>query len=158
MTLVSPLERGLLVGRVLGDVHRARDGHMHRVKAAAARLDLAAELGDLLEDLLCQRMLAQQHVVAALGHLVDRSRTARPHPERRMGLLRSRRLDDDVVELPIFAPMGEGRFGGEGLGHDFERLFEARIRLLHRQAEPGKFVVAIALADAEIEPAAGEEI
>ena len=37
-------------------------------------------------------------------------------------------------------------------------LVEARIGLLHRHAEPGELVVAVALADAEIEPSAGQQI
>src|SRR3984893_16050266 len=158
MPLISPLERGLLVGRVLGDMDSARNGDMHRVEGASAPFDVLAELGDLLENLLGQRMLAQQHIIPAVGHLTNRARAARPHPERRMRLLRGPGVDDGVVELPILTAVGEGRLGGEGLGDDFERLFEPRIRLLHRQAEPGKFVVAVTFADAEIEPPTGEKI
>src|SRR5205823_246087 len=39
-----------------------------------------------------------------------------------------------------------------------ERFLEARISLLQGYAEPGEFVVAVALADAEIEPAAGQQV
>ena len=39
-----------------------------------------------------------------------------------------------------------------------EAFVEPRVGLLHRHAEPGELVVAVALADAEIEPAAGQEI
>src|SRR3984893_11464978 len=41
MPLVAPLDCGLLVGCVLGDVHGARDIHLHRVEWAPERLDLA---------------------------------------------------------------------------------------------------------------------
>ncbi len=40
----------------------------------------------------------------------------------------------------------------------FERFVESRVRFLDRHAEPGELVVAVALADAEIEPSAGEQI
>ena len=71
MPLVPPLERGFLVGRALGDMDRARDRNVHRVEGPAPRLDLPAELGDLREDLLRERMLAEQHVVAAFDDLTD---------------------------------------------------------------------------------------
>ena len=103
-------------------------------------------------------MLAQQHVVAALGDLADRVGAARPHPERRMRFLRGRRLDDDVVELPIFAAMRERRFRDKGLGDHVERFLEALVGLLHRHAKAGKLVPAIAFADAEIEPPAGQQV
>jgi hypothetical protein len=38
------------------------------------------------------------------------------------------------------------------------RLLEAGLGLLHGNAEPGELVVPVALADAEVEPAAGEQI
>src|SRR5205823_12107058 len=39
-----------------------------------------------------------------------------------------------------------------------EAFGKARIRLVHIDAEAGELVVAVALADAEIEPAAGQEV
>src|SRR6516164_4854519 len=158
VALVAPLERRRFVRIVLGDVDGAGDAHLHRVKGAAERLDLAAKLRDLLEGLVGQRVLPQQHVVAAPHDLTDRILAARPHPERRVRLLRGRRFDDDVVELPIFAAMGERLLRGKGLGDDLDRFFEPRVGFLQRYAEPGEFVVAVTLADPEIEPAAGQEI
>src|SRR6516162_3024372 len=49
VALVAPLERRRFVRIVLGDVDGAGDAHLHRVKGAAERLDLAAKLRDLLE-------------------------------------------------------------------------------------------------------------
>ena len=46
----------------------------------------------------------------------------------------------------------------ERLGHHLDRFLEARLGLLRRDAEAGELVVPIALADAEIEPAAGNQI
>src|SRR6516225_2494767 len=158
MALVAPLERRRLVRIALGDENSAGDAHPHRVKGVPRRLDLAAELGDLFEDLLGNRVLTQQHIVAAPGDLADRVRAACPHPKRRMRLLRGRRFDKDLVELPIFAAMGERLLRDKGLGDDLEPLLEARVGLLQGYAEAGEFVVAVALADAEIESAAGQEI
>ena len=52
--------------------------------------------------------------------------------------------------------MAERRVIGERVGDDVERLVEARVRLFHIDAEPGEFVIAVALADPEIEPSAGQ--
>jgi hypothetical protein len=46
----------------------------------------------------------------------------------------------------------------KGLGDHRERFVETRIGLCHIDAEASEFVVAIALADAEIEPAAGQQV
>ncbi len=54
--------------------------------------------------------------------------------------------------------MRERRFRGKGLGDDVERFLEARVGLLQGYAEPGEFVVTITLADAEIEPAARQQV
>src|SRR6516164_5461376 len=158
VTLVAPLDRRRLVRVILGNVDGAGDPDLHRIKGAPERLDLAAELSHLLEGFLGERVLSQQHVIAAAHDLVHRARAARPHPEWRMRFLRGRRLDDDVVELTIFAAVGKWRVGGKGLGDDLERLLKPRVGLLQGYAEPGEFIVAVALADPEIEPAAGQEI
>src|SRR5215831_2834916 len=72
--------------------------------------------------------------------------------------LRGRRLDDDVVELPIPAAVGKRLVGRPCLEDDAEGLVEPRVGLFHRHTEPSEFIVSVALADAEIEPASGEEI
>ncbi len=79
-------------------------------------------------------------------------------PERRMRLLDGRRLDDDVVELPVFAVEREPLVRRPRLGDDVDRFLEARLRLLHRNAEADELVVPVALADAEIQPAARQQI
>ena len=90
--------------------------------------------------------------------LADRGLAARRDPERRMRLLRRRRLDHDVVELPELSAMREALARDERPGHHLDRFLEARLGLLRRDAEAGEFVVPVALADAEIEPAAGNQI
>jgi len=69
--------------------------------------------------------------------------------------LRGRRFHDHLVELPVFAVVREAGVRGPGTGDDRQRFLVAGVGFVHRDAEPGKLVVPIAAADAEIEPAAG---
>ncbi len=124
----------------------------------ALRLDLGFIKGDIGGDIGGRGVLPEQQVVALGSDPADRALAAGAHPDRRVRLLRGRRLDDDVVEPPIFAAMRERLVGGPGLEDDFEALVIPRIGLLHRHAEAGEFVVAIAFADAEIEPAARQQV
>jgi hypothetical protein len=75
-----------------------------------------------------------------------------------MRALRGRRLDDDVVVLPVMPAVTERGVIDEGLGNDRQRLVETRVGFFHIDAETGEFVVAVPLADAEIEPAAGQQV
>src|SRR5262249_14461117 len=59
---------------------------------------------------------------------------------------------------PEAAMVRERRLGYERLGDDFQRLVEARVGFLERQAKAGELVPAVAFADTEIEPAAGQQI
>ena len=61
-------------------------------------------------------------------------------------------------KLPILAVMRETLLRRPGLHDHVERFVEARIGLLDRQAKAGEFIVPVALADAEIEPATGQQI
>ena len=54
-----------------------------------------------------------------------------------------------------YPAMREGLVGGPCLHDNIERFVEPRVGLLHRHAKTGKLIVAIALADAEIEPSSG---
>ena len=54
--------------------------------------------------------------------------------------------------------MGEARARGPGPQDDLERLVETRAGLLRRNAEALELGVPVALADAEVEPAFGDEI
>src|SRR6516225_5604270 len=83
----------------------------------------------------------------------DRILAAGPHPDRRVRSLRCRRLDHDVVELPVSSAVGERLVRGPRLEDHGKRLVEPRVGFLHRHAKTGELVVAIALADAEIEAA-----
>ena len=64
-----------------------------------------------------------------------------------------RRLDNDIIELPVSPEVGERLVSGPRLEDHSERLVEPRVGFLHRHAKTRKLVVAIALADAEIEAA-----
>jgi len=72
--------------------------------------------------------------------------------------LRRRRLHHDVVELPELSAVREAFARHERLGHDLDRFLEPRLGLLRGYTEAGELVVPVAPADAEVEPAAGNEI
>ncbi|HEV8680091.1 MAG TPA: hypothetical protein VGQ90_12005 [Stellaceae bacterium] len=75
-----------------------------------------------------------------------------------MRALRRRRFDDDPVEPPVPAMVRKRLVGGECSEEHCERLLKAALGLAGRHREAGKFVVAIPLADAEIEPPARQQI
>ena len=102
--------------------------------------------------------LVEQQLEAAPRHLADRIRIAGRHPDRRMRLLLRRRLDDDVLEVPVLAVMREALVRRPRFDDERETFLEALVGLFHRNAEARELVVAIALADAEFEPAAGQQV
>ena len=117
-----------------------------------------AEGGDALDDQIGRRDLVEQQIVALARGAADRLGAAGAHPERRMRLLDRRRLDGDVVVVPQLAVIGKPALGRPRLADDLDRLVETLGRLLLRDAEAGKFIRPVALADAEIEPAVRQEI
>ena len=156
--LQSALHRGFLFGTAVRDEKRSGDPDLHRIEAASGRFDGVLVYRDRLADIRWRGVLAEQQIVTLLRDPADRALAAGAHPDRRVGLLRGRRLDDDAVETPIPAAMRKRFFGGPRLDDNVEGFVEPCVGLFHRHAEPGEFVVAIALADAEIEPAPGEKI
>ena len=100
-------QRGLRVGPVVGDIGLAGDRDLHRVDRRPLRLPLGAVKRDALANHLGRRILVEDQVEAALRGAADRGLAAGRDPERRMRLLRRRRLDHDVVELPEFAAVRE---------------------------------------------------
>ena len=97
------------------------------------------------------RVRVKQQIEALLAGLADVGRAAGADPERRMRLLCRRRLDDDVIEVPVLAVMREAPLGGPRLAQEVQRLLVALFRLFRRDAEAGELVVAIAATDAEVE-------
>jgi len=152
------LEGLLPLGGRLHDVDGSGDRHLHRVEPPSARFHFRLEQRDAVADLLDRSELIEQEVIAELGDLLDRLRPAGPHPQRRMRLLRRGRLDHDVVELEVLAAMGPRAIGRPRLEHHLEALVEPLVGLFHRNAESGELVVPVALADAEVDPAAGEQV
>src|SRR5436190_9192376 len=75
-----------------------------------------------------------------------------------MRLLHRRRLDDDVVVMPVLAVMREAALAGPCLAQKGERLLIALLGFRHRDAEAVELAPAIALADAEIEAAVRQQI
>jgi hypothetical protein len=101
--------------------------------------------------------LVEQEVEAARRDLADRWLTARTHPDRWPRPLHGGRLNDDVLEIPEFAVMGEAPFGSPRLEDNLQAFLEPLVGLLARDAE-GEFAVAISLANSEIEPTAREHV
>src|SRR5262245_28170469 len=143
--------REVLGGR--DDVDRPRDADAHRIEDPALRLDLGPEERDALANLRERGVLVQEQVVAERRDLPDRGGAARAHPQRRVRLLRRRRLDDHVVELPVPPSMGPGPIRCPRFQHDLKRFVKARIGLIHGRGEAGELVVPVALADPEVEAA-----
>src|SRR5262249_22319990 len=146
---------GILVGLVLCHIELTCNRHLHRVEAEAMRLPLGPVDGNALSERRRRSILIENEVESARGGAPDRIRIAGGHPERRMRLLRRRWLDHDVLELPIATLVRKPRPCRPGARHHFERLLEARLRLLRCNLKSLEFAVAITLANAEIEPAGG---
>ena len=75
-----------------------------------------------------------------------------------MRLLHRRRLDHHILEMPVFAVVREPAVAGPRLAQEGDRLLVALLGFLHRDAEAVKLAPAIALADAEIESAVGQQV
>ena len=75
-----------------------------------------------------------------------------------MRALHRRGFDHHVLEIPALSVMRETALAGPRLADDRHRLVEALGRLGLRDAETGEFVIAVALADAEIEPPVRQQI
>src|SRR5690348_6048243 len=101
------------------------------------------------------RWLKRPSVVHALRMI---SIASSKRSQRRMRALQRLGLDHDVVVLPVLAAMAEATLGGPRLADDLHRLVEALAGLVDRDAEAVELGLAVALADAEIDPAAGEQV
>ncbi len=64
-------------------------------------------------------------------------------------------MSSNAQNLPLEV---EALVGHPGFGDDVDGFLEPRLAFLHRNAEAGEFVVAVALADAEIQPPAGQQV
>ena len=102
--------------------------------------------------------LTKQQVKVVLGGKADRVRALRPDPQGRVRFLHRRRLDDDILVVPVLAVMRKPALTGPGLAQEGDGFLVALLGFLHRDAEPVELAPAITLADAEIEPAVREKI
>ncbi len=93
-----------------------------------------------------------------MGGAFDRFETAGPHPQWRVRALDRARLDDDVVERPVFALVRELGVGLPGGVQETHRFVEAGRCFAHGDVETREFVVAISLSDPKIETAVGEQV
>jgi hypothetical protein len=161
----SPLRIGglarqgrLLVGFVLGDVELPRHDDLRRIEAQALLSALRLVDGNALAERCSAGILIEDQVEAARRGAADRGFAAGGNPERRMRLLRRRRLDHDVLELPEAAMMRESLPCREGARHHLDCLVETCLRFRGRDLKTVELAVPITLADAEIETAAGDQI
>src|SRR6516162_4317822 len=69
-----------------------------------------------------------------------------------------RGLNNDIVELPIFAAVREPLLGCPRLDDECESLLEALLGLLGRDAKACELVMPVTLADPELEPAIGHQV
>jgi hypothetical protein len=138
---------------VVGDIHVARKSNVHRIERAPTRRAVGLEQGDPLADHVERCELVEEQIVAAQGHAANGRGAAGSHPERRVRFLAGRRLDQDVVERPEATVVREALLRSPCFGDDRKRLFEPRIGLFERDRETRELIVAITLANSEIEPA-----
>ena len=110
------------------------------------------------DDLVGLGQLVEQQVVALARGAADAVGAAGGEPQRRVRALQRLGLDHDVVVVPALAAMAEAALGGPRLADDLHRLVEALGRLVDRDAEAVELGLAIALADAEIDAAAGQQV
>ena len=139
-------------------LQRAGGRHHPGIVGAADPLAFLAEDGDALDDLVDLGKLVEQQVVALARGAADAVVAAGGQPERRVRALQRLGLDHDVVVLPALAVMAEPALAGPRLADDLHRLVEALGGLRHGNAEAVELGLAVALADAEIDPPAAQEI
>ena len=151
--LAARRDRALALFLVMDDLQPARDPDHHRIIGAADPLAFFAEDAHPVDDDIDRRNLVEQQIVALARRPLDRLLAAGAEPEGRVRLLDRSRLDDDVVVMPPAALIREPTLAGPGAADHVDRLVEPRGRLLLRDAEAGKLIGAVALADAEIEAA-----
>ena len=80
--------------------------------------------------------MIEDEIEAAPRGAPDRYLAAGRDPERRMWLLRRRRLDHDVVELPELPAVGEALARHERLGHHLDGFLETRLGLFRGMRKP----------------------
>ena len=88
----------------------------------------------------------------------DRLRAAYREPDRRMRFLYARGFDHDVVELPSRAIVAPAFCLLPCFQDKTESFFKDFVRFRHVDRETGEFIVAIRLADTEIEPAVRNKV
>ena len=149
---------GFVFAPVLGEDDGAGEGHLHGIehpaRPGAGRAPYAepfpgaAERGELVE----------QDVEPGFGDPGDGFVGAGAGPQRRVGLLHHRRFDHDIAVLPVLAVVAEALLRGPGFEDQPERFLVPLQRFFLRDAEALELDVAVALADAEIEPAARQQV
>ena len=99
----------------------------------------------------------QRHVASQRGQPVGALVAARDVPQRRMGTLHGLDHQRDVLQAEELAGVIQP-LGAEALEHDLQRLIEALLGGVGRDAEERRLVGRGAAADAELEPPAAHDV
>ncbi len=126
---------------------------------AGSRKPLRLPLGAVERDALAEHsrrgVLVEDQVEAALRRRGGSRPRCRPRPRTADAAAATAAARPRCRRTARISAVREALARHERLGHHLDRFLEARLGLLRRDAEAGELVVPVALADAEIEPAAG---
>src|SRR5215472_13117654 len=100
-------DRSLALLLIVHDLQPAGHTNHRGVVRPADPLAFLAESRDTVDDQISRCDLVEQQIVTFACGTADRLGAAGTEPERRMRLLDRARLDDDVVEPPALALVGE---------------------------------------------------
>src|SRR6185312_7603235 len=156
--LMTCRDRGVAFRFTTQQLEAARDANLQRIERPAHAGAFIAEGGDTGDRQVDWAELIEQKIVAFARGAADRLLAAGTEPERRMGTLLGRRLDQDIVEMPALAVMRKTSDVAPRLANHSHRLVEVPAGIGGVDTEPREFRLAIAPADTEIEPSAGQQI
>ena len=132
-----------------GDVERPGNGYLHRVEGPARAFHRVAICGEPLLDHIERGDLVEQQVEVVLRGPAQANGAARSQPQGRVRSLDRRRLDDDVLERPVFADMGKALLRRPGPTDHLEGFLEQFLGIRWLDIEAIELVGPVALADAE---------
>src|SRR6266850_648538 len=148
---------GARVGLVVGHVDRALHAHAERLRRlhlVDAFIEERAELAHALDG---HAEAAGEHVEAAPHRRLDGIRALCGDPDRRPRLLQRLREDRGLRDLEELAVVRE-RTALEGQQEDVHGLLPPVAARGELQAEPLELVVLIAAPEADVDPAAGQQV
>src|SRR5262245_36593423 len=138
-------DRLLALFFIVHDLQPSGDADHRWIVRPSNPLALPAEGRNPFDDQIGRCDLVEQEIVAFACGAADRLGAAGAEPERRMRLLDWARLDDDIVEPPALALIGEPAWRRPRLADHLHGLIKPLGRLLGRNAEAREFIAAVAL-------------